>query len=98
MEKSENLTSNLSETNFSNSIMNHNNQIEIGAYAISLVTSLIDEKSYEEVYSIAKKYAEGKLKSFRSHTHAGKGFNELAIEWIYADIRLTIDTSGSQKN
>ena len=82
IEKSENFISKLSETSFSNEIMNHNNQIERGAYAISLVTSLIDEKDYEEAHSIAKRYAAGELECCHSHTHVGKDFNELAIEWL----------------
>ena len=87
--RAKDIESKLSVHSFSEVVNTHPNQIERGAYAISLVTSLIDEQKFEQAYSMAEKYVSGDLESCHSHTHGNKGFHELAIQWLQVNGHIT---------
>jgi hypothetical protein len=78
---------------FSTQVVNHVNQIERGAYAITLVVSLIDEAKYDEAYNLAKSFFDGTKKSSSNHIHKGKGFHELAMDWLEKSGRMTTNVS-----
>ena len=67
---------------FSIALAEHPNQIERGAYAISYVTSLIDEGNLDVARQAATAYLDGSVQSVSRHTHGGRDFHEIAVEWI----------------
>ena len=67
---------------FSAAIARHPNQVERGAYAITYVTSLIEEGNLDAARQTAAAYADGTAQSVSRHTHAGKDFHEIAVDWI----------------
>lgn len=74
--------SDITEQSFSELVAQHPNQVERGAYAVSYVTSLIDEGDLDMARKIAASYSDGSAKSVCSHTHLGKDFHEIAAQWI----------------
>ncbi len=67
---------------FSSAVARHPNQVERGAYAITYVTSLIDEGNLDAARETAAAYADGTARSVSRQTHAGRDFHEIAIDWI----------------
>lgn len=74
---------------FSNAVARHPNQVERGAYAITFVTSLIVEGDLDAARQAAVAYADGSAQSTGKHTHAGRDFHDIAVEWIDS----TVNTS-----
>lgn len=67
---------------FSGAVAQHPNQVVRGAYAISYVTALVDEGNIDAARRVAASYADGSAKSVSSHTHLGKDFHEIVVQWI----------------
>jgi hypothetical protein len=68
--------------NFSTAVARHPNQVERGAYAITYVTSLIEEGNFDAARQSAAAYADGTAQSVSRQTHAGRDFHEIAVDWI----------------
>ncbi len=69
---------------FSQLISKDPNHIERGAYAITLVASLINESNYPQALDIALGHSTGKLSSCRQFSSKGQSFHDLAITWLSA--------------
>ncbi|HEU4852924.1 MAG TPA: hypothetical protein VFT37_12300 [Telluria sp.] len=69
---------------FSSLLASHPNHLARGAYAISLVLSLIAEGKPCKAREEASAYASGIKSSVLSMTSVDKSFHELAIEWLNA--------------
>lgn len=67
---------------FSSAVAEHPNQVERGAYAITYVTSLIDEGKLVAARQSAAAYADGSAQSVGQHRHFNKDFHEIAVDWI----------------
>ncbi len=67
---------------FSSLIAKNPNQVERGAYAISYITTLIDEGNLDIARKMAAAYANRSAQSVSRHTHGGRDFHEIAAEWI----------------
>lgn len=67
---------------FSSAVARHPNQVERGAYAITYVTSLIEEGNLDAARQAATAYADGTARSVSCHSHAGRDFHEIAVDWI----------------
>ena len=72
----------LEAESFSSAVARHANQVERGAYAITYVTSLIAEGNLDAARQTAVAYADGSAQSVGKHTHVGRDFHEIAVEWI----------------
>lgn len=72
----------LQAESFSSAIARHPDQIERGAYAITYVTSLILEGDLDAARRAAVAYANGSAQSTVKHTHIGRDFHEVVVEWI----------------
>src|SRR5690606_22820674 len=76
---------NLSAKSFSDLVAAHPNQTERGAYAVTLVTSLINDGNFDLAYLTASKYSSGELYSCHIlPSSSGKSFQQLALEWLEA--------------
>ena len=69
---------------FSGLVSAHPNQIERGAYAVTLVTSLINEGKLDIAHQTASAYAAGEVASCADLVSSGKSFHRLALEWLDA--------------
>ena len=67
---------------FSGAVAAHPNQVQRGAYAITYVTSLINEGDYGAARIAAAAYSDGSVQSVSRHTHAGRDFHQIAVEWL----------------
>lgn len=67
---------------FSSKVARHPNQVERGAYAVTYVTALIEEANLDAARQAAAAYADGSTHSVSRHTHVGRDFHEIAVEWI----------------
>ena len=67
---------------FSREVARHPNQVDRGAYAVTYVTSLIEEGDLDAARQMAAAYADGSAQSVSRHTHVGRDFHEIAVEWI----------------
>ena len=67
---------------FSCEVARHPNQVDRGAYAVTYVTSLIEEGDLDAARQMAAAYADGSAQSVSRHTHVGRDFHEIAVEWI----------------
>jgi hypothetical protein len=74
----------LATDSFSNLVAAHPNQTERGAYAVTLVTSHINDGNLELAHRTASAYASGTAASYSNLTSFGKSFHQLALEWIDA--------------
>jgi hypothetical protein len=72
----------LSSASFSELVAAHPNHVERGAYAITLVTSLINDGNLELARQTASAYVSGALKSCAHFESAGKSFHQLALDWL----------------
>lgn len=69
---------------FSQLISKDPNHIERGAYAMTLVASLIYEANYEQALDIALGHSTGKLSSCEKISSKGQSFHVLAVSWLSA--------------
>ena len=69
---------------FSQLVAEHPNHIERGAYAVTLVASLINDGNLSLAYSTASAFASGQQSSCANFTSMGKSFHQLALEWLDA--------------
>ena len=67
---------------FSSLVAAHPDQVERGAYAVTLVTSLIAEGSLELAAREAHAYASGAKQTCANLSSEGKSFHELALGWL----------------
>ena len=74
---------------FSSEVARHPNQVERGAYAVTYVTSLIEEGNLDAARQAAAAYADGSAQSVSRHTHVGRDFHEIAVEWIDSTVRTS---------
>jgi hypothetical protein len=86
-EKSEFFKEALGNASFSNIVATHPNQVERGAYAVTLVTSLINEGNLRLARDTAHAYASGALFSCSQLTVSGKSFHQFALDWLTAGKR-----------
>lgn len=70
--------------NYSSLLAKHPNQVERGAYAVTLVTSLINDGDYEAAACLASEYEAGKRHSAHQLSSFGVSFHRLALNWIDA--------------
>jgi len=77
----------LSKSSFSSLVAAHPKQSERGAYAITLVASLIDDGDFALAHRTAEAYASGALSSSARMSSGGKEFHQLALEWLEAKER-----------
>jgi hypothetical protein len=76
------LNETIDKTTFSELVKNHKNQKERGAYAITLITTLIAEGSLTKALELAKDYEAGQLTSGYEMSFEGTPFYTLAIDWL----------------
>jgi len=69
---------------FSHLISDHPNHRERGAYAMTLVASLINEANYQRALDIALGHSTGKLSSCEQFSSSGQSFHDLAVTWLSA--------------
>lgn len=74
----------LSSAPFSRLVALHPNHVERGAYAVTLIASLINDGNFELARQTANAYASGALTSCANIESAGKSFHQLALEWLDA--------------
>lgn len=67
---------------FTQCVEKHPNQVERGAYAITLVTSLILDGDLDRARTVAGDYAAGRRNSVSSISVEGKSFHEYALQWL----------------
>lgn len=72
----------LAATAFSTLVAQHPNQRERGAYAVTLVTSLINDGEREAAARLASAYESGELSSCMNLSSNGISFHRLALDWI----------------
>jgi hypothetical protein len=73
--------SRLRSAKFSELVAAHPNQVLRGAYAITLVTSLIREGDELGAFELARAYAQGTKSSCVQMTSMGMSFHDLAARW-----------------
>ena len=71
-----------SDTNFSTLLAQHPNQRERGAYAVTLVCSLIDDGHLDAAADLASAYESGELESCMHMSCKGVSFHCLAVDWL----------------
>jgi len=79
----------LKTAKYSTLLANHTHQLEHGAYAVALVTSLINDGDYEGAADLAGKYESGELKSCSQLSSYGVSFHRLALDWLDAGKAIT---------
>ncbi|RYG98314.1 MAG: hypothetical protein EON58_07500 [Alphaproteobacteria bacterium] len=72
----------LTETDFSTLLTQHTNQRERGAYAVTLVTSLINDGDRNAAADLATAYDSGELRSCMNLSCDGVSFHRLALDWL----------------
>ncbi len=72
----------VSSSSFSSQLEKHENQVLRGAYAITLVTSLISEGKFDRARDYSEKYESGELISVLEMTSLGKSFHFYALQWL----------------
>jgi hypothetical protein len=72
----------LSQGPFSELVAKHPNQVERGAYAITLVASLIHERKLDEARDLARAYASGEKSSVFDLSSRGESFHQLALKHL----------------
>ena len=73
----------ITESTFSSKVEAHENQRERGAYAISLITSLISEGNIEKARKYAQAYESSDLVSISKMTNSdGKSFHYHSLKWL----------------
>lgn len=77
----------VSSCTFSSQLEKHENQILRGAYAISLITSLIAERDFIRAKDYSEKYGGGELESVFEMTCEGKSFYQHVLQWLKTNHR-----------
>lgn len=72
----------LSGTDFSTLLAQHPNHRERGAYAVTHVTSLINDCDRDAAAHLASAYESGELKSCMNMSCKGVSFHRLALDWL----------------
>jgi hypothetical protein len=72
----------LAGTDFSTLLAQHPNHIERGAYATTLVTSLINDGKRDAAARLASLYESGEFSSCMSLSSNGISFHRLALDWL----------------
>jgi hypothetical protein len=67
---------------FSELVAKHPNQVERGAYAVTLVVSLIHERELAAARRTAQAYASGEKSSTCDLSSRGESFHQLALKWL----------------
>lgn len=70
--------------NYSALLAKHPNQVERGAYAVTLVTSLINDGDYDAAACLASEYDSGRRHSAYQVSSLGVSFHRLALNWLDA--------------
>lgn len=74
----------LASCSYSELVEEHPHQVERGAYAVTLVCSLINEQNYDRARQVARSYATNELSSCSDLLNQGRSFHSLALEWLDA--------------
>lgn len=74
----------LRRTPFLEQVRNHPNQVERGAYAITLVVALITEGHRAEARALAEDYAAERRRSTFGIISSGRSFHHHALDWLAA--------------
>lgn len=72
----------LQEQSFTTQLQSHPNQVDGGAYAITLVASQINDGHYKQAAETAQAYASGRLNSRLQMSSLNKSFHEHALTWL----------------
>ncbi len=72
----------IAASTYSELVANHPNQVARGAYAITLVASLINGQNYELARGVANSYVQGERFSCCNLSKGGQSFHELAVRWL----------------
>jgi hypothetical protein len=72
----------LAGTDFSTLLAQHPNHRECGAYAVTLVTSLINDGDRDAAAHLASAYESGDFSSCMNLSSNGISFHRLALDWI----------------
>lgn len=72
----------LSGADFSTLLAQHPNHSERGAYAVTLVTSLINDGDRDAAANLASAYEAGELSSCMNLSCEGVSFHRLALDWL----------------
>lgn len=87
IEKAELYRDFLASSTFTDFVENHPTHKLSGGYAVTLVTSLINDGNYKRARELAIMYASGELRSSSSLSSRGEGFHQLAVKWLDADMQ-----------
>jgi hypothetical protein len=74
----------LNGSDFSSLLAQHRNQRERGAYAVSLVASLINDGDFEAAAHLAREFESGELQSCCNMSVKGVSYHRLALDWLAA--------------
>ncbi len=83
------LTEVLQASDFSSLVAQHTNQLERGAYAVTLVTSLINDGDCDAAARLASAYASGERESCCDISVEGVSVHRLALDWLAAGAAST---------
>jgi hypothetical protein len=72
----------VSQTPFSDLVAKHPNQVERGAYAVTLVVSLVQEGKLDAARDLARAYASGQKSSTSDLSSRGESFHQLALKHL----------------
>lgn len=72
----------LRSRSFTEQLLAHPNQVDGGAYAITLVASQINDGQYRQAAELAQGYASGRLSSRLQMISLNKSFHEHALAWL----------------
>lgn len=67
---------------FTEQLQAHPNQVDGGAYAVTLVASQINDGQYKQAAESAQSYASGRSKSRLQMISLNKSFHEYALTWL----------------
>lgn len=86
IEKAELYRNSLARSTYSDFVENHPTHRLSGAYAITLVTSLINDGNFKRAHELATMYVSGELHSCSQKWSRGECFHQLALKWLDADM------------
>ena len=72
----------LRRQSFTEQLLAHPNQVDGGAYAITLVASQINDGQYKQAAELSQGYASGRLSSRLQMISLNKSFHEHAMAWL----------------
>lgn len=86
LEKTELYRDFLARSTYTDFVENHPSHKLSGGYAVTLVTSLINDGNYKRARELAFKYASGKLRSSSNLSSRGECFHQRTVKWLDADM------------